>query len=971
MKVQATSGKGKSKGKGGKAEQQRGSRRAGEQGRSIRNPQSAIRNLRSLLLYLYLPFIGFAIPAYGQNLGRTEPEREFMAIDNPLEYSTYISKLYVPYPTNEYTLPRYDRMGNFLTVGHLVYSLDESRPGLSKAGGIAIDVYSGQTPLNFVAIRDTYKGAGFALLVAPANPALEAGQLEEGIRTRFSPLTLNMTRYAGVRFDINGPRNKGTFLYSLGSGNRYRFSFFKPGREEVSPVILWGGHWETLIGSVLRLGTTFINQHSSDATTRSGSIIHGEVPYDLEPPSEIQIRVTDDSPGDLRSVAAVYDISILVRGRDSEGNVIRLTNAPEFATGGIELASSLVPTVTGRWAGDHREARGPRERVEYRFTMPLDVRPEQVEIVAKLDGDYRVGIRHQYTYQPSTGSPKIRYWPLPSLYKHYEHAFLSGLEAPRYPTDFKFPEEDPVYTVLRAEGNPHTLGAPKTVRFDYGIPTAQTLIGTDFSLTYGTFSLDGEVAVNLQDFVFPVKEGSRNDSRHIAYYLRGKGEVPGIPQRIRPEIGGEVFHIPPQYSGGYDARRGGAIFSVDTAPGVPDGATQEFNLYDDNDDGDQWPDDHPNDSAQSLLNDAGVFPGLDENEDNVIDTDQNDNAKPDWTEPFLFYTSDPPEFLYDVDFNNNGLPDLIENDDEPDYPYRRDQRGWHLFTSFSHLIPGIKRVSFGLYEARQIAGGGESRVRYVRINGDYPIRSWGELGLRCELKRVRDDISDPSYLWQVSEDASVNMLVVQSKEKISYARILDMRPPPPDPLLMRNSTVTTLFAKFDLAPLKGLEMRTRNQFVLNRQHPETFFDGTSQGRSTLDRVTLSNRIGYTYHITKKLFARAKVKHLFRRDRGYADSTRVYFSDFAPILETGFRLTERTILQFGQEGLPFWSFYHRDLVNPDENYKRRTGVFLVRMDSLYWGWVITSELGIQFQTLEPRNRRALSQRFSFVEVYVGF
>ncbi|MCK5381350.1 MAG: hypothetical protein KAJ81_07755, partial [Candidatus Latescibacteria bacterium] len=42
MKVQATSGK--SKGKGGKAEQQRGSRRAGEQGRSIRNPQSAIRN---------------------------------------------------------------------------------------------------------------------------------------------------------------------------------------------------------------------------------------------------------------------------------------------------------------------------------------------------------------------------------------------------------------------------------------------------------------------------------------------------------------------------------------------------------------------------------------------------------------------------------------------------------------------------------------------------------------------------------------------------------------------------------------------------------------------------------------------------------------------------------------------------------------------------------------------------------------
>lgn len=942
MKVQVASDKGRGRGKG----------------------------LLYLCLYLYLPFFGFAVPATGQILGRTEPERTFVAMDNPLEYRTYLEKMYEPYPAFDSTVPRYDRMGNFLTIGHLVYSLDESRPGLSKAGGIATDLYAGQTPLSFVAIRDSYKGAGFGLIVVPANPALDAAQLAEGIRTRFSPLTLNMTRYAGIRFDIVGSRNKGTFLYSLGSGNRHRFSFFKPGRKEVSPVVLWGAHWETLVGSVLRLGTTFVNQHISDATTRSGSILHGDLPYDMEPPSEIHIRVTDDSPEDLSAVAAVYDISIVVRGRDSEGNIKWFTNKAELAAGEVEQSSALRPQVSGRRVGDHREARG-EERVEYTFTMPPDFRPEQAEIVAELDGDYRVGLRHQYTYQPAKGAPKTRYWPIPPLYKHYERAFSSGLEQPRYPTDFKFPEEDPVYTVLRAEGNPHTRGEPETVRFDYSIPTAQTLAGADFSLTYGTLSLDGEIAVNLQDFVFPVEGGSRNDHRYVAYTLKGKGEVPGIPRTIRPEIGGEVFRIPPQYSGGYDARRGGAIFSVDTAPGVSDGATQEFNIYDDNDDGDQWPDDHPNDSALSQLNDAGVFPGLDENGDNVIDTDQNDNAKPDWAEPFLFYNSDPPEFIYDVDFNNNELPDLIENDDAPDYPYRRDQRGWHAFVGFPHLIPGIQRIVLGRYEARQIAGGGENRVRYLRIDGEVPIRSWGKLGLRCGVKRVRDDIPDPSYVWQVSEDPYVNMLVVQSKEKISIARILDMRPPPPDPLLMRNSTVTTLFAKLDLAPLKGLDIRVRNKILLNRQHPASFSDGTHQSGRMLDRMTLSNRIGYTHPLTEKLFVRAKAKHLFRRDRGYADSTRVYFSDFAPILEAGFKLTERTTLRFGQEGLPFWRFYHRDLVHPDENYRRRTTVFLVRMDSLYWGWVITSEIGIQFQTLQPRDQRALSQRSAFVEVYVGF
>ncbi len=929
------------------------------------------RAIFGVLVIFAIGLASSAVPVYGQILGRTEPEREFLALENPLDYRTYLLKEYTPYPILDYTLPRYDRMGNFLTSGHLVYSLDESRPGLSKVGGIAIDVYSGRTPLNFIAVRDVYRGTGFALIVAPSNPTLEARQLEEGIRTRFSPLTLSMTRFAGIRFDISGSRNKGSFLYSLGSGNRFRFSYFKPGRKEVSPVILWGGHWETLVGSVLRLGTSLVNQHISDATTRSGSILHGELPYDMEPPSEIQVRVMDDSPEDLASVAAVYDISIIVRGQDSEGEVRWFTNSPELATNGIELSPSLSPKVTGRFTGDHREAQGPDERVEYIFTMPSDFRSEKAEIVATLAGDYRVGIRHQYTYIPATGSPQTRYWPIPPMYKHYEQAFLSGLESPRYPTDFKFPEKDPVYTVLRAEGNPHTLGEPETVRFDYGIPTGQTLAGTDFSLTYGTLLLNGEVAVNLQDFIFPFKEGHRKDEKYVAYYLSGKGEVPGIPRVIRPEVGGEIFRMPPQYSGGYDARRGGSIFSVDVAPGVPDGATQEFNLYDDNDDGDQWPDDHPNDSALSSINDAGVFPGLDENDDNVIDTDQNSNGTPDWAEPFLFYNSDPLEFMHDVDFNNNGLPDLVENDDEPDYPYRRDQRGWHAFVSFPRLIPGVKRFAFGLYEARQIAGGNRSRVSYFRIDGDYRIRSLVELGVRCEVKRVRDDIPDPSYIWQVSEDPWVNMLVTQSTEKISIFRLLDMRPPPPDQLLMRNSTVTTLFTKLDLTPLRGLEILTRNRFILNRQHPATFSDGTGQGSHVLDRVTLSNRIGYTYNFTRGLFVKTKVKHLFRRDRGYADTTRVHFSDFTPIVEVGFKLTARTSLLFGQEGFPFWPFYHRDLEHSEENYKRRTSIFLIRIDSLYWGWVVTSEMGIQYQTIEPRNRRRISQRTAFVETYVGF
>lgn len=924
-----------------------------------------------MVLAMALGLAGWAALAHAQSLSRTEPERDFLGMDNPFEYKVYLPESYVGYPSFDYTLPRYDRMGTFLTAGHLVYSLDETRPGLSNAGGIPINVYSGQTPLNFVAIRDTYKGAGLALIVAPANPVLDAGQLEEGIRTRFSPLTLSMTRYAGIRFDVSAPRNKATFLYSLGSGNRYRFSFFKPGRKEESPVILWGARWEGLVGSVLRIGTTFVNQHSSDATSRSGSILHGELPYDMQPPTGIEVRVTDDSPEDPASVAAVYDIAMVVRGTDSGGTVRWLTGSPQLADERVELYPGLAPQVTGRTAGDHREAKGPSERVEYVFTMPPGFRPQMSKFVAVLGGDYRVGIRHRYVYQPNTGSATTRYWPHPPLYNHYEQAFIAGLESPRYPTDFKFPEEDPAYTVLRAGGNPHLLGEPETVRFEYGIPTAQTLTGADFTLTYGTLALDGEVSANQQDFSFPVKGGSRTDGRHVAYYLKGKAEVPWIPMALRPELGGEVFHMPAQYSGGYDARRGGAVFSVDQAPGVPDGATQEFNLYDDNDDGDQWPDDHPNDSPLSLLNDAGVFPGLDENNDNVIDTDQNDNGKPDWTEPFLFYDSDPAEFIHDVDFNNNGLADLTENDDEPDYPYRRDQRGWHAYASFPHLLPGVKRLALGSYEARQEAGGGKSRAQYLNVDGDYRLRSLGELGLRLGVKRVRDDIPDPSYVWRVSEDPWVNMLVVQSREKISFARLLDLVPPPADPLLMRNSTVTTAFARWDRRSAAGLDVRLRARLVHNRQHPASFSDGTSQQGHVLDRVTLSSRVGYTHNFGARLYARGQVKHLLRRDRGYADTTCVCFSDLGPVGEVGLRLTRQTVLQFGQEGLPLWPFYHRDLEDSRASYRRRTGILMFRIDSLYWGWVIACELGMEFQTMKPQDGGTSRRRSAFAEVYVGY
>ena len=82
--------------------------------------------------------------------------------------------------------------------------------------------------------------------------------------------------------------------------------------------------------------------------------------------------------------------------------------------------------------------------------------------------------------------------------------------------------------------------------------------------------------------------------------------------------------------------------------------------------------------------DPAVFPGYDENRDFISDFNQNStvdrvNFFPDYDEPFLRYAADRPEFLFGIDLNNNGWVERFENDQEPDYPHKRDHWGYNVF----------------------------------------------------------------------------------------------------------------------------------------------------------------------------------------------------------------------------------------------------------------------------------------------------
>ena len=85
----------------------------------------------------------------------------------------------------------------------------------------------------------------------------------------------------------------------------------------------------------------------------------------------------------------------------------------------------------------------------------------------------------------------------------------------------------------------------------------------------------------------------------------------------------------------------------------------------------------------------GRLSGYDENNDLVSDFNQNDNGMPDYLEPFVRYDVDPLEFLYGTDMNNNTVIDRFENDEEADYPYPRDHRGYNLYGG-AEIKPGSR-----------------------------------------------------------------------------------------------------------------------------------------------------------------------------------------------------------------------------------------------------------------------------------------
>ena len=838
-------------------------------------------------------------------------EREFLN----KEYHPLWEERYENYSLNSYRdygesreAPLYDPFGIYLVDGLEILRVQETRtlnPIVSSSASWNLGRFR-----NMVILRDDYRGWGSRFMM---------GDLLDG---HFSPLTLNLARLEGFRWDASSHRNRFSTVISRAprplSANRF-FSHY-----------LFGGHWESRLGDVVTFGATYVNFHLQDSQRR-GASLRGNVPTRLEPASSYYVIVSDDSPEDAIG-PRVFDIQVVAHGRvlDIEPDV-RLLPASVFdgtrrTTLTVDPAHAAHVRRDGAWAPRIPEAdrvlrvdertRGRRGRffthgvpvppdspplevtgtdlLIYRFEVPGVARDLRWRL--QVSGDYSIDVGASYGFQGG-GEPRWDDW----------------------------------HNVARAAGNVTDGSNLAWVTVDYGFPTGLAQYGSNLTVKWLGATVDAAYVLNEQRFQFP-HDGSRHDTGTGAWYARMSRKARGW------RLGLEYVDVPASFETSMPVWLSGGNKLL------------RYDLVEDNDDGDEWPDvvEHwdvldpawsevfrsssdPDPDAKvpqtrwdyQLGGGRGVFPGLDADDDATVDVNVNRNQIPDYAEPFFMYGAEPDEFVYGDDFNNNGVVDERENDNKPDYPYDRDQRGYHALLGLEP-VNGLDLV-LGRYHMRQRAGGGRNEVTYAEVGHLLWREGTGRLRLQFRIRRVRDDIRNPVYQHAFDQT---------SRAEVVYR----LRP---DALLMTNSLVHTAFLESRYTGVRGLSIVNAAKYERNARR-----GGAGEVPGHVREYALVSKADYAWvRGSLTVSPMAKLMWLRREAPGrLLSSVDVY--DLFPILRADYRLSSRTVLRAGVQGLPGFRHTHRNRKAAGEDFDARHYLAAVQTTGNYTGYDVSVNLGVR-------------------------
>ena len=827
----------------------------------------------------------------------------------------------------------YDFFGDYVSRGWLVYDWRQDQP---KALGSAI--FKGEqfnTWFNSLSISSDRKGQrAFAITVG------------NQIRAGLTPMTFSKPTFNGVQFDFMSDKYAATVLASRIS-DPARGVLREPSLTTNSTGLI-GGRVTAQVGDFITVGATLVDaRHSNTAMDMfEGNFIAGNLTdgQSSAPVEVIAVVLGDDSPDDGIGGAALFSHDIRITARDFDSG-----KETVFTLEQVVRQDATWPAVFGGVPKPGFLAADGEELIvlNYDFRDPAYTGPDKTAIV-KVEFDYVLA--NDYTVQVwSNRQTGTRDMPTPPLSGEVIRA-----------------REPALLTVERANGNVKDKSNIRRLRFEYGLPTANlvggfTIEGTDvrgFNF-YGEWDRNVRYAQFPNAGVFSAREGHEVGSQSAdAWHLS------------MSKVAYPLFLFGERYSFAHDYATSALV--VDDDGNVlydrPDLFSYEF--VDDNDDQDRLPDWI---RSGSQAGDRVIFPGWDANNDFISDFNQNDNSTvanelPDYEEPFLRHDVDRPEFLFGVDLNNNGWIDRFEDDDLPDYPYKRDRRGYNAYAG-THLGPDV-RLMAGRSDERMFSDDRDNTTSYGMLTLDTRYAGVGRLRVFDMLKLARDNIPDirrrPTPFLRAPQQPLIE-----------------------DVLPAQDTWINSLWLGFDYTGISGVRIENMLKHEFYDQRENNALDATGRPlQETSSLFGLVNKAEYERGLGNvDLAAKVKSEVLSQESLLKGEKDRKHWMGIVTLLGKRPMLSHSVVTA----GLEFAQFNDR-VLDEDEmvasrlagdtgDFRSVTLAFQLTNRSNYQGYVLTTQAGFRVGRLSEeivrsrngefdRATKGTTQRTSFIVMYAG-
>ncbi|MHB9029217.1 MAG: hypothetical protein ACYC9O_10635 [Candidatus Latescibacterota bacterium] len=626
----------------------------------------------------------------------------------------------------------YDPFGNFLLPGGNVYNMswDRSRIGTSYSFD---GTYSNNVFNNLMISADEFSNWQTKFMIGNVTGN---GQ---GLRVYFTPSTLKITNFNGIRWDLSSRKNNVSLIAENQNGP--------------AATNLYGVHWQSILGDILKVGGTYVTRQRGTVPYAHTDIDNGSQGMRDEP-RYMYLVLTDDSPEDFDTGARIYDVKVMVNGADVTGqvpmrvmkipdimsrkryygdgfkmenfqkqyifektsggsgffprrvednlatteswflNIMGATNPPSqmyndiFAKstdagnyGQINLPDmSKIDDPSGRyWAADtslgYQEANGT-DVVIYEFLVPHGTRDLKFQVLAA--NDYNIDIIAALYRYTQGGEAAWESQPLTAAYKGLWSVFYDAKNA------------------TKANGNVKDGSNVKWVTVEYDRISGMNVYGLNMELNWRGLYIKGEFNEYNSLRSYPLNEtlsgGAENQWRSRAWFLNLEKDFGGW------SFGGELYNYPREYM-------------------------RYLSPVEDNDDDDNYPETTYTGAGGG---DPQVTPGMDIDWDRDMDNAQN-GAR------FLEYYFD--DVVFGDDFDHNGTIDARYNDSAPDYPYERNSMGQHFFVKMKPRERTL--ITAGYYDIKQESREGRNQTEYAKFEHFQPLGSLGEFSVQHRTELIK------------------------------------------------------------------------------------------------------------------------------------------------------------------------------------------------------------------------------------------